>query len=48
MINYEEKRVKLTDTQLNKSKSAPKNKKGTILRLTKKTLKMKNCHMNYF
>ena len=29
-------RVKLTVTQLNKSKSAAKNKTGTILRLTKK------------
>ena len=36
MANYQEERVKLTNTQLNKSKSAAKNKKETILRLKKK------------
>ena len=36
MLNYQEARVKLTNTQLNKLKSAAKNKKRTILRLTKK------------
>ena len=36
MANYQEMRVKLTNTQLNKLKSTAKNKKGTILRLTKK------------
>ena len=30
MVNYQEARVKLTNTQLNKLKSAAKNKKGTI------------------
>ena len=29
-INYQKERVKLTNTQLNKLKSAAKNKKGTI------------------
>ena len=48
IANYEEARAKLTTTQLNKLKSAAKNKTGTILRLNKKTLKMKNYHMNYF
>ena len=48
MVNYQEPRVKLTNTQLNKLKSAARKKTGTILRLNKKTLKMKNCHMNYF
>ena len=33
MANYQEARVKLTNTQLNKLKSAAKNKTGTILRL---------------
>ena len=33
---YEEARVKLTNTQLNKLKSAEKSKTGTILRLKKK------------
>ena len=36
MANYEEVRVKLTITQLNKLKSAAKNKTGPIFRLTKK------------
>ena len=36
MANCEEARVKLTNTQLNKLKSAAKNKAGVILRLNKK------------
>ena len=36
MANYQEVRVKLTNTQLNKLKSAAQNKTGTILRLNKK------------
>ena len=36
MANYQEARVKLTNTQLNKLKSAAKNRKGTIIRLNKK------------
>ena len=36
MANYQEARVKLTNAQLNKSKSAAKYKIGTILRLNKK------------
>ena len=36
MANYEEIRVKLTNTQLNKLKSAAKIKTETILRITKK------------
>ena len=36
MVNYQEARVKLTNTQLNKLKSAAKNKTETILRLNKK------------
>ena len=35
MANYQEARVKLTNTQLSKLKSAAKNKTGTILRLKK-------------
>ena len=34
MANYQEARVKLTNTQLIKLKSAAKNKMGTILRLS--------------
>ena len=33
MVNYQEARVKRTNTQLNKLKSAAKNKTGTILRV---------------
>ena len=33
MGNYQEVRVKLTNTKLNKLKSAAKNKTGTILRI---------------
>ena len=36
MVKYQEARVKLTNIQLNKLKSAAKNKTGTILRLNKK------------
>ena len=41
MTNCRESRVKLTTTQLNKLNSAAKD-------LIKKTLKMKNCHVDYF
>ena len=36
MANYEEARVKITNTQLSRSKSTAKNKTGTTLRITKK------------
>ena len=36
MTNYQEVRVKLTNTQLNKLKSAAKNKTVTVLRLNMK------------
>ena len=36
MDSYQEGRVRLTNTQLKKLKSAAKNKTGTILRLNKK------------
>ena len=36
MANYQEAKVKITNTQLNKLKPAAKNKTGTILRLNKK------------
>ena len=44
MENYEEARVKLTNTQLKKSNLQEKNNTGTTLRINM----MKNCHMNYF
>ena len=36
MANYQVKRVKLTNTQLNKVKSAAKNRTGKVLRLNMK------------
>ena len=36
MENYEQKRVKLTNNQLNKLKSAAENKTGSTSRITKK------------
>ena len=41
MANYQEGKVKLTNTQLNKLKSASKSKTGTILRLNKKNFEDK-------
>ena len=41
MANYQEARVKLTNTQLNKLTSAAKNKTVTILRLNKKNFEDK-------
>ena len=38
MENYQEARVKLINSQLNKLKSAAKNKTGTIFRKTQKSL----------
>ena len=36
MVNYQEARVKITNTQLNKLKSAARSKTGTMLRLNEK------------
>ena len=41
MGNYQEARVKLPNTQLNKLKSATKNKTWTILRINKKNIDKK-------
>ena len=38
MANYQEARIKLTNTRLNKLKCAAKNKTRTILRINKKNL----------
>ena len=48
MTNYQEARVKITNTQLGKLKNAAKTKIGTILKMNKKNFQDKNCHMNYF
>ena len=47
MANYEEAKVKLTNTHLSKLKSASKNKTGTTEKL-RKNVKMKNYRENYF
>ena len=41
MANYQEARVKVTNTQSNKLKYEAKNKTGAILRLNKKNLEDK-------
>ena len=38
MANYEEARVRLTNTQLGKMKSAAKNKTEKLLRITQKNI----------
>ena len=38
MTNYDEVRVKLTNTQPNKYKSEARNKTGTTLKITKKNI----------
>ena len=50
MPNYQETRVKLTNTQLNKLKSAAKKKKktGTILRINKKNIQDKEMPHELF
>ena len=48
MANYQESRVKLTNTQLNKLKSAAKNKTGTILRLKKKIFEEEELQYELF
>ena len=48
MANYQEARIKLTNTQVNKWKSAAKNKKGTILRLNKKNFEDKKLPHELF
>ena len=48
MENYQEARVKLTNTQLNKLRSAGKNKTGTILRLNKKNFEDKELSRELF
>ena len=47
MANYQEVRVKLANTQLNKIKSVAKNETRIILWLNKKKFEDKNCCMNY-
>ena len=47
MANYQEARVNLRNTQLNKLKSAAENKTGKILRLTMKNVE-EDWHINYF
>ena len=48
MANYEEVRVKLTNTQGNKLKSEAKIKTSIILRLTKKNFEVQELPHEYF
>ena len=48
MANYLEERVKLTNTQLSKLKSAANNKAGKIYRINKKDFKDKELLMKNF
>ena len=48
MANCQETRVKLTDTQLSKLKSATEKKTGTVLRITKKNLKSEELAQELF
>ena len=48
MANYQETRVKLTNTRLNKLKSTAKNKTGTILRLNKEPFEDDELHHELF
>ena len=48
MENYQEARVWLTNTKLNKLESAAKNKTGTILRLNKKNFEDKGLPHELF
>ena len=48
MANYQEATVKLTNTQLNKSKSAAKNNARTELRLNKKNFEDKELPHELF
>ena len=48
MANYQQGRVKLTNTQLKKLRSAAKNRTGTILRLNKKNFEDEELPHAYF
>ena len=48
IANYQEARVKLTNTQLNKLKSVAKNKTGTMLRINKKNFQDKELPHELF
>ena len=48
MSNYQEARVKLANTQLNKLKSAAKNNGGAILRLNKKNFENEELPYKFF
>ena len=48
MTNYQEVGVNLTNTQLKKSKSAAKNKPGTILRLSMKNFEDEELPHEFF
>ena len=48
MVEYSKVNVKLSDTQLEKLKTAAKDKTGRTLRISLKCLVEMICHMNYY
>ena len=48
MVNYKEARFELTNTQLNKLKSAVKNKTGTTSRITERNVQDKKLPHELF
>ena len=48
IANYQDTRVKLTNTQLNKLKSAAKNRTGTILRLNERNFQDEEVQQKLF
>ena len=48
MADYQEVRVRLTNTQLSKLICSKKNKKGLTWKLNSKNFEGENCQMNYW
>ena len=48
MVEYSKVNVKLSDTQLQKLKTAVRDKTGTTLRISLKMFMEMICHMNYY
>ena len=48
MVNYQEARIKITNTQLNKLKSAGKNNTGTTLKITNENFQHEELHQKLF
>ena len=48
MVNCQEARIKITNTQLNKLKSAAKHNTGTTLKITKENFQDEELHQKLF